>query len=327
MVYIERTAKQIARISPSRQEQLWKSVVKVSCEEETSGTAIVIDMTDDKIYVLTNLHTWATEVPGIFEPHFSEEFNEQLRQYRKDLAMRLYKPPRSGKRPRNEDPPEVVVEQLLERKLGVAAKFKLCPDACWSASSSWDYAIFELERPKECQLEAAYFCFDIFTTMPVHVLGFPGALPHGQFDFRTQLLWRNNCLGKHFPFRRCLPRTLGWCRCLHRTWHTRGYIGGALDASHKNEQWQAAFKPDGILASFKTPPSSQDSNLSADYDLHKTIFYYGFRSSRAARPCHLQPIGACLSFRGALEREIWACEAWKCTLFELQRPGSDFKAI
>ena len=118
----------LGSIPVKTQERLWKSVVRVSSEEATVGTAIVVDATDEHLYLLTNLHLWATEEPGTFEPHLNHKFSAALKKYRAKNNMTAYKQSKGDK---NVDRPDIVVERLVELQLTQELSFKLCPEVCW----------------------------------------------------------------------------------------------------------------------------------------------------------------------------------------------------
>ena len=152
------SARDLATVSPAIQKKLWHSIALVSSESHTSGTALVVDMTEQHIYVLSNLHTWALENPGFFEPHLSKDFNLALKSYRQRHKMKSWKPPKKGKkRAREADPPDVTLSFASDTgKLQIGMEFKLCEEVCWHSSVDWDFAIFKVGSVQRCVLKVLY---------------------------------------------------------------------------------------------------------------------------------------------------------------------------
>ncbi|TDH70832.1 hypothetical protein CCR75_008334 [Bremia lactucae] len=163
--------KNLPPMDPQIQEEMWRTVVRVS-SRNASGTAIILDQTQTHLYLVTNLHLW---VDDTFTDYLSADFKTNI----KWLLRANPKLKESGrKRKRGEtrrksprlaakkaaagiDKPQVLVEQLEQKsqKLVEVQRFSLDSDACWY--SSFDLAIFKIVAPRSnnlirCEVSLAY---------------------------------------------------------------------------------------------------------------------------------------------------------------------------
>ena len=195
--------KELTAIHPETQKQLWKSVVRISSTLDFTATGVVVDRTSSHIYLLTNLHLWVDEY---FSDFLSEQFTKEVRRLKNILRNTKFAAKRenhgaesSSERPRRKprttisavtDEPDILVEQMQDNAMVEAFKFKLNGNQCWRSSADFDFAIFQIATPEP---EKVLLCScprstDIYTTMNVHILGFPAALVDKKFGYSYAII-------------------------------------------------------------------------------------------------------------------------------------------
>ncbi|KAG3121940.1 hypothetical protein PI126_g24351, partial [Phytophthora idaei] len=279
------SAKDLSTVDPQVQSKMWKSVVRVSSEDVCSGTALVVDRTPTHLYLLTNLHLW---VDDTFTDHLSADFTNEIKRYlrlhpwmktsgrkRKDTDVKdadvakqpRRKSPRTAamKSPALLDKPQVVVEQLLpdRTKPEEVHRFSLDSDTCWRSSAAFDFAIFEVAVPRDNKLVRCKMSLKVYDTMSVDVFGFPGALQDQHFDHAYAIIpakitgWSGNQMALSSL---SAPGLSGSAIVCTKRGVPVGYIGGGLDGSAKNEQYQSyGFTFQGVIPELPSslPPDTE----------------------------------------------------------------------
>ena len=64
-------------VHPDIQKSLWKSVVQITIDD-TAGTAIIVDETNDFFYILTNLHLFDDSI-NYLSDSFQNEIQKPLK--------------------------------------------------------------------------------------------------------------------------------------------------------------------------------------------------------------------------------------------------------
>jgi hypothetical protein len=253
-------AEDLSSVDLEVQLKMWKSVVRVSAEDACSGTALVVDRTETRLYLLTNLHLW---VDSAFTDALSAAFKTEITRYlqlnpgmksssgkkRKGVAepkQPIRKSPRTARReaPAFSDKPQVVIEQLLSdgKTLEEVLKFRLDSGVCWRCSADFDFAIFEVEAPQNVQLTRCKMSTEVYPTMHVHVFGFAGALQDHPFNHRYAIIpaevtgLRDNQMMLSSLSAPGLSESGIVCT---KRGIPVGYIGGGFDRSAGNEQYQS----------------------------------------------------------------------------------------
>lgn len=253
----------LSTVDSLNQLNMWKSVVRVSSEDVCSGTAIVVDLTSTHLYLLTNLHLW---VDDTFIAHLSADFKREIKRYlrrhpemktsgrkRKDTDVKnadVAKQPRRKstrtaaiKSSARSDKPQVLVEQLLPggSKPEEVYRFSLDSDTCWHSSAAFDFAIFEVALPRDNKLVRCRMSIKVFDTMNVDVFGFSGALGNQDCDDAYAIIpakftgWSGNRMALSSL---SAPGLSGSAIVCTKSGMPVGYLGGGLDGSVKNEQYQ-----------------------------------------------------------------------------------------
>ncbi|EEY67634.1 Crinkler (CRN) family protein [Phytophthora infestans T30-4] len=263
----------LCTLDPDVQLNMWKSVVRVSSEDVCSGTALVVDQTPTHLYLMTSLHLWTD---ATFADHLSADFKIQIKQYlrlhpsmktsgrkRKDADVKdadvATQPRRKSTRTAAmktlalSDKPQVVVEQLLPTttKPEEVTRFSLDKDTCWRCSAVFDFAIFEVAVPLDNKLIRCNTSLTVYDTMSVDVFGFPGALQDQDFGHAYAIIparitaW---CENRMTLSSLSAPGLSGSAIVCTKRGVPVGYIGGGLDGSAKNEQYQSyGFTFQGII--------------------------------------------------------------------------------
>ncbi|KAL4147693.1 hypothetical protein PRNP1_011447 [Phytophthora ramorum] len=279
------SAKDLSTVDPQVQSKMWKSVVRVSLEDVCSGTAVVVDLTSTHLYLLTNLNLW---VDDTFTDHLSADFTEEIKRYlrrhprmktsgrkRKDTNVKdadVAKQPRrkfprlaTMKSSAGLDKPQVVVEQLLpdRTKPEEVHRFSLDSDTCWRSSAAFDFAIFEVALPRDNELVRCTISLKVNDPMSVDVFGFPGALEDQAFDHAYAIIpatftgWSGNQMALSSL---SAPGLSGSAIVCTKRGVPVGYLGGGLDGSAKNEQYQFyGYTFQGVLPELPSslPPDTE----------------------------------------------------------------------
>ncbi|KAG3137343.1 hypothetical protein PC128_g25758 [Phytophthora cactorum] len=260
------SAKDLCTVDPDVQLNLWKSVVRVSSEDVCSGTALVVDQTPTHLYLMTNLHLW---IDATFTDHLSADFKLEIKRYlrlhpsrktngrkRKDADVKdanvAMQPRRKSQRtaamkkktPALSDKPQIVVEQLLPDTTNPEEvhRFGLDRDTCWRSSAAFDFAIFEVPVPRNNKLVRCKTSLKVYDTMSVDVFGFPGALQDQRFEHDYAIIpakitgWSGNQMTLSSL---SAPGLSGSAIVCTKRGVPVGYIGGGLDGSAKNKQYQS----------------------------------------------------------------------------------------
>ena len=181
-------AVELATIHPQVQASIWKSVVRVSCEDEFYGTGIVVDKDVDSLYILTNIHL----ITENLAPFVSSDFRKQMARYIKvNPHGRL-----SDKRKRDTvDPPIIRIEQVtdVDENIELVAEFVLDSSVCWGSNADFDYVIWKVPTPAGSSLERCQISRAVCDTMAVHIFGFPGVLQTSQFHHRYSIIPAQVC--------------------------------------------------------------------------------------------------------------------------------------
>ncbi|KAL4118788.1 hypothetical protein PRIC2_011110 [Phytophthora ramorum] len=279
------SAKDLSTVDPEVQSKMWKSVVRVSSEDVCSGTAVVVDLTSTHLYLLTNLHLW---VDDTFTDHLSADFTKEIKRYlRRHPRMKTSGRKRKytnvkdadvAKQPRRKfprsaamkssaglDKPQVVVEQLLpdRTKPEEVHRFSLGSDTCWCSSAAFDFAIFEVALPRDNKLVRCTISLKVNDPMSVDVFGFPGALEDQAFDHAYAIIpatftgWSGNQMALSSL---SAPGLSGSAIVCTKRGVPVGYLGGGLDGSAKNEQYQFyGYSFHGVLPELPSslPPDTE----------------------------------------------------------------------
>ncbi|KAF1780800.1 hypothetical protein GQ600_546 [Phytophthora cactorum] len=198
---------------------------------------------------MTNLRLW---IDATFTDHLSADFKLEIKRYlrlhpsrktngrkRKDADV---KDANVAMQPRHK--PQVVVEQLLPdtTKPEEVHRFSLDSDTCWRSSAAFDFAIFEVPVPRNNMLVRCKTSLKVYDTMSVDVFGFPGALQDQHFEHDYAIIpakitgWSGNQM---ILSSLSAPGLSGSAIVCTKRGVPVGYIGGGLDGSAKNEQYQS----------------------------------------------------------------------------------------
>lgn len=258
------SAVELSTIHPDIQENIWKSVVRISCDDFV-GSGLVIDKFDEDVeglgrglYILTNLHLLGADKSLV--DRVSGDFKKELKKLDavgKLHAKRIKKPKldlQDSKKKRkfarndksefeSQDPLKVNVEQYRGQKLMSAFDFILDETVCWEASSNFDFMIFKVPIPQNCLLEKCDYTQFYCDPMKVHIFGFPGAVA-GDLSFEhdyavipAQITGRNS-LGHLLLWTPSTPGLSGSAIVCTEWGCPIGYLGGGFDTGEKNQQYQ-----------------------------------------------------------------------------------------
>ena len=240
----------LSTIHPDVQATIWKSVVRISCEEFI-GSGLIIDKYDEDVkalgdgldkslYILTNLHLLGND-EGMMNS-ISADFQKEVKKAERLGQMHVKKKNKKQKLD-SQDPLKVYVQQLRDGKLVTVLDFILENDVCWEARSYSDMMIFKVPIPKDCSLEKCEITQFNCDTMSVHIFGFPGALvgdntfKHDYAIIPAQITGRDE-VGHLLLSTLSTPGLSGSAIvCTGRGWPI-GYICGGFDTGENNQQYQ-----------------------------------------------------------------------------------------
>ncbi|KAL7681705.1 putative peptidase S1, PA clan [Plasmopara halstedii] len=240
------SAKEFSTVDPQVQLKMWRSVVRVSSEDVCSGSRVVVDLTSTHLYLLTNLHLW---VDDTFTDHLSSDFTKEIKRYRR----RHPRMKRSGRKRNANNVQDADVAKQTRRKSTRTAAMKssvksdkpqvvveqLLPDR--QNSAAFDFAIFKVALPRDNKLDRCTMSTNVTNTMSVDVFGFPGALEAQAFDHAYAIIparitgWSGNQVVLSSL---SAPGLSGSAIVCTKSGVVVGYLGGGLDGSAKNEQYQ-----------------------------------------------------------------------------------------
>jgi hypothetical protein len=231
---------ELCSIKPDVQSRIWNSVIHISCDE-FSGTGIVIDKTDTTLYILTNLHLLGNDKEVL--SHVSKAFKIQSNKYN-SIKTNTSKPHGSkNKRKYETDPIKIKIKKYSGATvLEYVSEFVLNADVCWEASYSFDFMIFKVDLPVNCQLEMCGLGVGYWDTLPVHIFGFPGMLVADKEFKHEYAVITAQITGKDYKGHMILstlstPGLSGSAVVCTGRGLPIGYLGGGFDTSI-NEQYQ-----------------------------------------------------------------------------------------
>ena len=246
------SAVELSSIAPEVQSTIWKSVVRITCQDEFSGSGLIIDKYDNDVkglgptyanslYILTNLHLLGKE-KHVMES-ISPDFQKQIKKLGK--LGKFHGESRSKKQKLDsQDPLKVQVEQFRDGKLVNALEFTLSNDVCWEAYSNLDMMILKVPIPKDCSLEKCNYTQYYVDTMPVHIFGFPGSLvadasfQHDYAIIPAQITGRDP-VGRLLLSTLSAPGLSGSAIVCTARGEAIGYLGGGFDTGRGNQQYQS----------------------------------------------------------------------------------------
>lgn len=244
------SAVELSSIHPDIQSTIWKSVVRISCDEFV-GSGLIIDKygEDDKrlgeglansLYILTNLHLLGNDKDMM--DRVSADFRKEMKNL--ETIGKLHAKTRKKQKINASDPMEVRVEQYDgSKELVLALKFILDKDACWVANSKYDCMILKVRIPQNCSLEKCTYDTKYFDTMPVHIFGFPGALvgvvpfQHDYAMIPAQITG-GDANGHMLLSTLSTPGLSGSAIVCTARGFPVGYLGGGFDTGGDNQQYQ-----------------------------------------------------------------------------------------
>ena len=237
-------------IKESFRNKVWKSTVQLEfVYAEIICTAIIVDKTDEFIYILLNLHSL---VDDELTEHVSNEFQKEIKKFTRyghSSKKRIRKVDDSRvKRVEQFDPRNVKVFFLNtdSKKIDLEMEFILEPECCLISDSKSDFAILKVPCKKttleSCELSQNPTAYNVCDSMNVHVFGFPGALKDFKHGYTVNSM---TISGFDSDFRVVItglssPGLSGSAIvCTVRGWPI-GYLGGELTSGEtKNSQYQA----------------------------------------------------------------------------------------
>jgi hypothetical protein len=137
------TSYSLAKLSPSIQINLWRSVIRILTHSSMS-TGLVVGDHEDQLYILTMLHSWDNHTP-----YLSQECIDQLDLLRVDHNTSIG----SYNSDNDVEDATVFIHQKVDAQvLEQVHKFKISPENCFKASAERDFLILKVEKPSGCQL-------------------------------------------------------------------------------------------------------------------------------------------------------------------------------
>ena len=243
------SAIELSTLDPKVQSTVWKSVVRISCDEFI-GSGLVIDRYDDDVknlgggrdkslYILTNLHLLGNDKDMM--ERVSYKFKEEITFLEK--IGKVHGKRNTKRKIESQDPLKVRVEQLCNGKLVFALDFILEKEVCWWACFNSDMMIFKVPIPHDCSLEKSDFSTFYCDTMPVHIFGFPGVLAgdvsfHHDYAIIPAQITGKDDFGHLLFSTLSTPGLSGSAIVCTGRGTPIGYLGGGFDSGGNNQQYQ-----------------------------------------------------------------------------------------
>jgi hypothetical protein len=252
------SAVELSSIDPNVQSKIWKSVVRISCDEFV-GSGLIIDKYDEDVkslgagldkslYILTNLHLLGNDQDVM--NCISDDFKKEVTKL--EVIGQIHARKTKKQKRDSIDPLKVKVEQLSGSEMVTVLDFILEKDVCWEASSNFDMMIFKVPIPTDCLLEKCDYTKFNCDTMPVHIFGFPGALAvnisfeHDYAIIPAQITGRD-AVGHLLLSTLSTPGLSGSAVVCTGRGTPIGYLGGGFDTGEKNQQYQCyGYGFDGV---------------------------------------------------------------------------------